>query len=51
MWWIIGAVAIFSVLLAVSLCRVSGDCSRDEEAREMERLAEKQKKNEEEETV
>lgn len=50
MWWIIGAIVIFSVLLAMALCKVSGDCSRKEEelARHMAEKQESEEESEEE---
>ena len=33
MWWIIGAITLFTVLLVFAACKVSGDASREEESR------------------
>lgn len=33
MWWIIGAITLFAVILVFAACKVSGDASREEESR------------------
>ena len=33
MWWIIGALCLFAVIVCFGACKVSGECSREEEER------------------